>query len=209
MCALVAFKKACLGRSIVRRIGMKFLQATAFVVILAMAGVSAARAQEPDDKEKQKQQEEEKKKQPAPKEQPKPEDRKAQQPVDKEKERQDLDKQKQQTNEREDKKKADQKQYASQSRSNASAQDGNRNNSRKIPQEKFQASFGREHHFRVQKRDDRRVAYGGYTFEYTEAWPAAWSWDDDFYIEEDGDGDAYYLVDLTHPGIRLLVVIAD
>lgn len=188
---------------------MKLIQTTAFAVIFALAGVSAVRAQEPEpDKEKQKQQEEEKKKQPAPKQQPKPEDRKAQQPVDKEKERQDVEKQKQQANEREDKKKADQQQYSPQSTGKANSRGGDRQNGRKIPQEKFQASFGREHHFRVQKRDDRRIAYGGYTFEYEEAWPAAWSWDDDFYIEEDGDGDAYYLVDLTHPGIRLLVVIA-
>ena len=187
---------------------MKLIQTTAFAVILALAGVSAVRAQEPEpDKEKQKQQEEEKKKQPAPKEQPKPEDRKTQPPVDKEKERQDMDRQKQQANEREDKKKADQKQYASQSNQGTNAQGGGRGNGRKIPQEKFRTSFGREHHFRVHKSDDRHIAYGGYTFEYEEVWPEAWTWDDDFYIEEDGDGDAYYLVDLTHPGVRLLVVI--
>jgi hypothetical protein len=184
---------------------MKFFQATAFAVVLTLAGVSVARAQEPDDKEKQKQQEEEKKKQPVSKEKPKPEDRKAQQPVDKEKERQDVDKQKQQTNEREDKRKADQKQYSSQSTSNANSQGGARNSNRRIPQEKFQASFGREHHFHVQRRDDRRFAYGGYSFEYTDAWPAEWSWDDDVFIEED-DG-VYYLVDLAHPGIRLVLEI--
>lgn len=184
---------------------MKLIQTTAFAVILALAGVSAVKAQEPEqDKDKQKQQEEEKKKQPATKEQPKPEDRKAQTQADKDKERQDADRQKQQTNERADKQKADQKQYASQPSGGAQG-GGDRNGSRRIPQEKFQASFGREHHFHVQRRDDRRFEYGGYTFEYNDAWPAAWSWDDDVYVEEDGG--VYYLVDLSHPGIRLMLVI--
>jgi DNA mismatch repair ATPase MutL len=189
---------------------MKLIQTTAFAVILALAGVSVARAQEPEpDKEKQKQQEEEKKKQPSAKEQPKSDESKAQPHADKDKdknkEKQDVDRQKQQTDEREDKKKADQRQYSSQSAPGGNAQRGDRKSVRKIPQEKFQVSFGREHHFHVQKRDDRRVQYGGYVFEYEEAWPAVWSWDDDFYIEEDGDD--YYLVDVVHPEARILVVI--
>jgi hypothetical protein len=38
-----------------------------------------------------------------------------------------------------------------------------------------------------------------------EVWPARWSFDDDCYIEEDGDD--YYLVDTVHPEIRVLVVV--
>jgi cytoskeletal protein RodZ len=76
----------------------------------------------------------------------------------------------------------------------------------RIPAEKFQSSFGREHHFRVQHLDDRhRFQYGGYWFEVAQPWPAGWSYDDDCYIEDDG-GD-YYLVDLIHPGIHILVIV--
>jgi hypothetical protein len=184
---------------------MRFLQTTILAVVLALAGVSVAAAQEPEqDKDKQKQQEEQKKKQPPPKAQSKSEDPKAQPRTDKEKEKQDIDKQKQQRNQQQQQEKA-WRQSASQSNANANSQRGDRNNVRRIPQEKFQVSFGRQHHFHVQRRDDRRFQYGGYVFEYVDAWPAEWSWHDDCYIEEDGDD--YFLVDLVHPEARILVVI--
>jgi hypothetical protein len=76
---------------------------------------------------------------------------------------------------------------------------------RRIPEDRFRASFGREHRLHVERRDDRRFQYGGFWFAYGEPWPAAWLYDDDFYIEEiDGE---YYLIDLTHPGIQLLLVV--
>jgi len=83
-----------------------------------------------------------------------------------------------------------------------------RHGSRVIPQEKFQAHFGREHHFHVAQRvGDRRFQYGGYWFEYVEVWPAEWSYDDDFYI--DFFDDDYYLCDLEHPQIRLVVIVVE
>lgn len=78
----------------------------------------------------------------------------------------------------------------------------------RIPQEKFRASFGHEHHFRVARSgggDNRRFQYSGYWFEVVEVWPAGWSFDDDCYIEEDGDD--YYLVDVVHPEVRVLVIV--
>jgi hypothetical protein len=75
----------------------------------------------------------------------------------------------------------------------------------RIPDEKFRASFGREHTFRVERRDDRRFQYGGYWFTYSEPWPVAWAYTDAVYVDYiDGE---YYLIDLNHPGVRLLLVI--
>ena len=78
---------------------------------------------------------------------------------------------------------------------------------RRVPEEKFRASFGREHHFHVQRSNDRRFNYGGYYFTYTEAWPGDWDYNDDVYIDEiDGE---YYLINPRHPGVRLVVIVVD
>jgi hypothetical protein len=75
----------------------------------------------------------------------------------------------------------------------------------RIPDDRFRASFGREHHFRVGHIDNRRFQYGGYWFTYNEGWPGGWAYTDDFYIDYiDGQ---YYLIDLTHPGVQLLLVV--
>lgn len=75
----------------------------------------------------------------------------------------------------------------------------------RIPDDRFRASFGREHHFRVEHVDNRRFQYGGYWFTFNEGWPAGWAYTDDFYIDFiDGQ---YYLIDLTHPGVQLLLVV--
>jgi hypothetical protein len=79
---------------------------------------------------------------------------------------------------------------------------------RHIPDERFHSEFGREHHFHVGiHRGERRFVYGGYAFAYVDAWPADWGYDDDFYI--DFIGDDYYLCDVEHPEIRLLVIVND
>ncbi|HSY59525.1 MAG TPA: hypothetical protein VK795_08195 [Terriglobales bacterium] len=75
----------------------------------------------------------------------------------------------------------------------------------RIPDDKFRASFGREHTFRVERRDDRRFQYGGYWFTYSEPWPVAWAYTDAVYVDFiDGQ---YYLIDVNHPGVRLLLVV--
>jgi TolA-binding protein len=85
--------------------------------------------------------------------------------------------------------------------------DGGNHNGRRIREEDFRTHFGREHHFRVARRDDRRFNYGGYWFVYNNPWPSEWSYDDDVYVDE-SDGE-YYLVDPVHPGFRLSIVIGD
>jgi hypothetical protein len=184
---------------------MKFLHAAAFAVILTVAGSTVLRAQEPDEKEKAKQQEEEKKKQPPPakeKAQPKS-DEKAKTETDKP--RQEPDKKAQPQKEEDKTARGNQDRQAPQANRNENAQHSGRTNVRRIPEESFRVSFGSGHHFRVARRDDRRFEYGGFSFEYAEGWPSGWSYDDDCYIEQDGDD--YYLVDLRHPGVRVLVII--
>ncbi len=85
--------------------------------------------------------------------------------------------------------------------------DGGNHNGRRIREEDFRAHFGREHSFRVPRRDDRRFNYGGYWFVYNDPWPAGWSYNDDVYVDEiDGE---YYLIDPVHPGIRILLIVQD
>jgi len=163
---------------------MKFLQAAAFAAVLTLTSVPVLCAQEPDqDKEKPKQQDEEKKKQPANKEKEKP------QP--------DKDKPARETARQDDRSATHEQQR----------NDTKRGGGHRIPDERFRASFGTEHHFHVARRDDRHFAYGGYAFEYVDAWPADWSDDDDVYIVLVGDD--YYLVNVRHSGIRLRLMLVD
>ncbi|HEY1462195.1 MAG TPA: hypothetical protein VGF44_02110 [Terriglobales bacterium] len=75
----------------------------------------------------------------------------------------------------------------------------------RIPDDRFRQHFGREHHFHpghprmVNNRPEFQDS--GYTFEFVDAWPADWSYDDDCYIDYVDDG--YYLFDPVHPGIRI------
>jgi hypothetical protein len=78
---------------------------------------------------------------------------------------------------------------------------------RRIADEHYRAHFGRDHHFairHVQVVEGRpHFAYGGYNFEIAQPWPAGWSYNDDVYVE-DVDG-AYYITNLRHPGVRVMV----
>ncbi|PYX27297.1 MAG: hypothetical protein DMG80_18865 [Acidobacteria bacterium] len=81
--------------------------------------------------------------------------------------------------------------------------------SQRIPDEKFRANFGREHHFRVSQpvvvEGRPRFQYSGYWFEFIDTWPATWSYSDDCYIDYiDGQ---YFLINLLHPDVRLAVVV--
>jgi outer membrane biosynthesis protein TonB len=185
------------------------------MLALAIAG-SPLLTQEPDPKEKPKQ--EEPKKQPPPKPQQEPEEKSKAKPEkpkqeqgppkqpkpDEKQQQDDKERQKQQKEQakRENNRQPQEQNAPRDDRKQAAA----RGKGQRIPPEKFRASFGREHHFRVARRgDDRRVQYGGYWFEVVEVWPVGWSFDDDCYIEEDGDD--YYLVDIVHPEIRVLVIV--
>jgi outer membrane biosynthesis protein TonB len=80
-------------------------------------------------------------------------------------------------------------------------------NARRISEQEFHTHFGREHTFRVTRSDDRRFNYGGYYWVYSDPWPSDWAYTDAVYVDEiDGE---YYLIDPVHPGVRLMIVIAD
>jgi hypothetical protein len=81
-----------------------------------------------------------------------------------------------------------------------------------IPEEKFRASFGRQHTFRVQRTQvinnpQPVVVFAGYSFQFIDPWPAAWAFDDDCYIEYvDGE---YFLFDVLHPEVRVAVFVVE
>jgi len=77
-----------------------------------------------------------------------------------------------------------------------------------IPDDKFRAHFGQGHHFSargVVVAGQPQFQYGGYTFEFVDAWPAGWAYTDDCYIDYiDGE---YFLFDLLHPGVRIALFV--
>jgi hypothetical protein len=87
---------------------------------------------------------------------------------------------------------------------------GREGSGRHISDSDFHSHFGREHVFhpgRMQVVEGRpEFAYSGYTFVLVDAWPAGWSYDDDDCYVDYIDG-SYYLLDLRHPGVRILLMI--
>ena len=81
--------------------------------------------------------------------------------------------------------------------------------SARIPDEKFRASFGRQHTFVVSRpvivEGQPRFQYSGYWFTIVDPWPAEWLYTDDVYVDYiDGE---YFLFDLLHPGVRVAVFV--
>ncbi|HTU41471.1 MAG TPA: hypothetical protein VMF10_07155 [Candidatus Aquilonibacter sp.] len=78
----------------------------------------------------------------------------------------------------------------------------------RIPDKQFHAHFGQQHHFRAQGvivAGQPRFQYGGYSFQLVQAWPAGWAYTDDCYIDFiDGQ---YFLIDLSHPGIEIPLIV--
>ena len=82
-------------------------------------------------------------------------------------------------------------------------------NGGRIPDDRFRAQFGREHHFAMQRpvvvSGRPQFQYGGYYFVLIDAWPPDWDYTDDCYIDYvDGE---YFLFDLRHPGMRIAVTV--
>jgi len=77
----------------------------------------------------------------------------------------------------------------------------------RIPEDRFRASFGREHTFRighpVMVSGQPRFQYGGYWFGIAQPWPGGWLYTDPVYIDYVGGG--YYLFNPVHPGIQLSI----
>ena len=82
-------------------------------------------------------------------------------------------------------------------------------NGGRIPDDRFRAQFGREHHFAMQRpvvvSGRPQFQYGGYSFVLVDAWPPDWAYTDDCYIDYvDGE---YFLFDLRHPGMRIALTV--
>jgi hypothetical protein len=78
-----------------------------------------------------------------------------------------------------------------------------------IPDEKFRASFGRQHTFAVSRpvivEGQPRFQYAGYWFEIVDPWPVGWAYTDNCYIDfVDGE---YFLFDVLHPGVRIALFV--
>jgi hypothetical protein len=79
----------------------------------------------------------------------------------------------------------------------------------RIPDDKFHANFGRQHHFAIGHPQvvgaQPRFQYSGYSFEIVDPWPAGWAYSDDVYVDfVDGD---YFIFDILHPGERIAVTV--
>jgi type IV secretory pathway VirB10-like protein len=170
------------------------------------------RKQDKPDKEKDKEKGQQPDRREPDRDRDRPQDPKQQQPRDRDREQQDRDRAQQQDRDRQNRDRA-QSEYRDRQSSHASSRHG-----RHIPDDRFRASFGREHTFHIQHRrsggggvqgdDGQRFQYGGYWFEYTEPWPDDWSYDDDDFYIDYVDND-YYLYDLRHPGVRILVIVVE
>jgi hypothetical protein len=77
----------------------------------------------------------------------------------------------------------------------------------RIPDDKFRSHFGRQHTFRIGHPEvvggQPHFQYGGYAFIVVDPWPAGWAYTDDCYIDFiDGE---YFIFDVVHPGVQLVV----
>jgi hypothetical protein len=77
----------------------------------------------------------------------------------------------------------------------------------RIPDERFKASFGRDHRFRVSQADyqGRRFQYGGYWFGFVDPWPSNWLYTQDVYVVDIGG--VYYLCNASYPGVNLAISV--
>jgi outer membrane biosynthesis protein TonB len=79
----------------------------------------------------------------------------------------------------------------------------------RIPDDRFRASFGREHTFHVNRSDfeggSRRFQYGGFWFNVLDPWPVGWLYTDDVYVDYINGG--YFLCDPLHPGVYISINI--
>jgi hypothetical protein len=73
----------------------------------------------------------------------------------------------------------------------------------RIPADRYQANFGRQHTFHVSQGDYRnhRFQYGGYWFGFADAWPSNWLYTQDVYVVEING--IYYLCNPSYPGVNV------
>jgi hypothetical protein len=79
----------------------------------------------------------------------------------------------------------------------------------RIPEERFQSNFGREHVFRIgnpqMEGGYSRFQYGGYWFGFVQPWPVAWYYTDDVYVDYIDGG--YYLYNPYYPESRVMISV--
>jgi outer membrane biosynthesis protein TonB len=123
-------------------------------------------------------------------------------PEEKSSQQQDKNNQQQQKNAQQQDKNNQQQQKSAQQAQRGGNQGG------RIPDDRFQANFGRQHSFHVSQSDysrDRRFEYGGYSFGFVDAWPTNWLYTQNVYvIEIDG---VYYLCNASYPGVNVALSI--
>ena len=83
---------------------------------------------------------------------------------------------------------------------------------KRIPDEKFRASFGRQRTFHVQRTQivnhpQPTIVYAGYSFVFVDPWPVMWGFDDPVFI--DFVDDEYFLFDPLYPGVRVALVVVE
>jgi hypothetical protein len=73
----------------------------------------------------------------------------------------------------------------------------------RIPADRYNANFGREHTFRVTQGDynNHRFQYGGYWFGFAAPWPGNWLYTQQVFVVDIGG--VYYLCNPTYPGVNL------
>lgn len=102
-----------------------------------------------------------------------------------------------------------QRQYAQQQNGREGTEHSNGGGRGRIPDDRFKAHFGREHHFHIGHPEilegHPHFSYGGYSFIIVQAWPADWGYDHDVYVIDDGS--VYYLCDVAHPSVQLELTV--
>jgi len=80
-----------------------------------------------------------------------------------------------------------------------------------IPQDRFRASFGREHEFHIGQPimigGQASFHFGGFWFGMVDPWPAAWLYTDPVYVDVVNGG--YVLVNVDHPGVQVALSAGD
>jgi hypothetical protein len=78
----------------------------------------------------------------------------------------------------------------------------------RIPADRYQANFGRDHRFRVSQGDysNHRFQYGGYSFGFVGGWPSNWLYTQDVYVVEING--VYYLCNAAYPGVNVELSVA-
>jgi hypothetical protein len=91
----------------------------------------------------------------------------------------------------------------------AQARQGHASRSNRIPEDKFRASFGRQHTFVISRpvivENRPRFQFSGFWFEVIDPWPAGWAFTDECFVDFiDGE---YFLFDVLHPNERVVVFL--